>query len=168
MLPSSFYEGVTQKLYANNIVIISPNNLFGSYISNVLPELGEENIESLTFEALFSKACSTDFRLIPRSQLLEQMVCANTKKERELLHESVEFFSSETFAQILERYISYYIRRMIPYTDLYYNGKLLETREEMSAFVQKACRRAPLDGALKLLEKRLWTQIHKVRRGRTP
>lgn len=62
------------------------------------------------------------------------MVCANTKKERELLHESVEFFSSETFAQILERYISYYIRRMIPYTDLYYNGKLLETREEMSAF----------------------------------
>lgn len=158
------YEGVTQKLYANNIVIISPNNLFGSYISNVLPELGEENIASLTFEALFSKACSTDFRLIPRSQLLEQMVCANTKKERELLHESVEFFSSETFAQILERYISYYIRRMIPYTDLYYNGKLLETREEMSAFVQKACRRAPLDGALKLLEKRLWTQIHKVRR----
>ena len=36
------YEGVTQKLYANNIVIISPNNLFGSYIANVLPSLGEK------------------------------------------------------------------------------------------------------------------------------
>ena len=34
----------------------------------------------------------------------------------------------------------------------------------MSAFVQKACRRAPLDGALKLLEQRLWSQIHKLRR----
>ena len=30
------------KLYANNIVIISPNNLFGSYIANVLPSLGEK------------------------------------------------------------------------------------------------------------------------------
>ena len=48
------YEGSTQKLYANNIVIISPNNLFGSYIANVLPALGEKNVQSLTFEALFA------------------------------------------------------------------------------------------------------------------
>ncbi len=41
---------------------------------------------------------------------------------------SVEFFSSNTFLTILERYVSYYIRRMIDYTDLYYDGKLLETR----------------------------------------
>ena len=31
-------------LSSNNIMIISPNKVFGSYISNVLPELGEENI----------------------------------------------------------------------------------------------------------------------------
>lgn len=158
------YQGVTQKLYANNIIIISPNNLFGSYIANVLPELGEQNVASLTFETLFAKVSDTGNTLLPRSQLLEQMVCADTKKERTLLHRSVEFFSSAAFATILERYVSYYIRRLIPYTDLYYDGKLVETREEMSAFVQKACRRAPLDGALKLLEQRLWTQLHKLRR----
>ncbi len=204
------YEGVTQKLYANNIVIISPNNLFGSYIANVLPSLGEKNVASLTFEGLYNKICSGK-PILPRSLLLEQMVCASTQKERELLHRSVEFFSSNTFLTILERYVSYYIRRMIDYTDLYYDGKLLETREQMSAFVveffssntfltileryvsyyirrmidytdlyydgklletreqmsafvQKACRRAPLDGALKLLEQRLWSQIHKLRR----
>lgn len=157
------YEGVTQKLYANNIVIISPNNLFGSYIANVLPSLGEKNVASLTFEGLYNKICSGK-PILPRSLLLEQMVCASTQKERELLHRSVEFFSSNTFLTILERYVSYYIRRMIDYTDLYYDGKLLETREQMSAFVQKACRCAPLDGALKLLEQRLWNQIHKLRR----
>lgn len=158
------YEGVTQKLYANNIVIISPNNLFGSYIANVLPELGEENIASLTFESLFSKTCETNFTILPRTQLLENMVCADTQKERNLLHSLVEFLSSELFVQMIDRYVSHYIRRMIPYTDLYYDGKILETKEEMNAFIQKACHRAPLYGALKLLEKRLWTQIHKVRR----
>lgn len=158
------YEGVTQKLYANNIVIISPNNLFGSYIANVLPELGEENIASLTFEALFYKICGLGIEIIPRSHLLEQMVCASDNAERHLLHRSVEFFFSDTFTKIIDRYVSYLTRRLIPYTDIYYDGKLIESREEMSAFVQKACSKTNLSQALKLLEDRLWTQIHKIRR----
>jgi DNA helicase-2/ATP-dependent DNA helicase PcrA len=34
---------------SNNIVIFSPNQMFNDYISNVLPELGEENINQTTF-----------------------------------------------------------------------------------------------------------------------
>lgn len=158
------YEGVAQKLYANNIVIISPNNLFGSYIANVLPELGEENIASLTFEGLFTKACETDRTILPRTHLLEELVCTEEQNKRDFLRDSTEFLMSEPFRIMIDRYVSYFIRHLIPYSDLYYNGSVLETREEMNAFVQKACGRAPLSGALKLLEKRLWTQIHKVRR----
>ena len=156
------YEGSTQKLYANNIVIISPNNLFGSYIANVLPALGEKNVQSLTFEALFAKVYPSGRQpVLPRNQLLEELV---TQPEDSMLHQSVNFFFSETFVRILDRYVSYYMRRMIPYTDLYYDGVLLETRQEMAAFVRKACGRAPLAGALELLEQRLWTAVHKRRR----
>lgn len=158
------YESVTQKMYANNIVIISPNNLFGSYIANVLPSLGEENIASLTFEMLFSKICGNDLHIIPRSCLLEQMVCADSQPEHSLLHDSIAFFSSDVFAKIIENYVSFYTRKMIPFTDIYYNNQIIETRENMAAFVQKACRRAPLSSALQLLEQRIWTQIHKVKR----
>lgn len=154
------YEGATQKLYANNIVIISPNNLFGSYIANVLPSLGEKNVQSLTFEVLFSKVL-TGVRLSARNALLDELI---NLPEDSLLREAVDFFFSETFVQILDRFISYYSRKMIPYSDLYYDGKLLETRQEMSSFVLKACGRAPLAGALKLLEERLWIPIHKLRR----
>ena len=133
------YEGSTQKLYANNIVIISPNNLFGSYIANVLPALGEKNVQSLTFEALFAKVYPSGQQpVLPRNQLLEELV---TQPEDSLLHQSVNFFFSETFVRILDRYVSYYMRRMIPYTDLYYDGVLLETRQEMAAFVRRACGR---------------------------
>lgn len=37
------------RLEAKNVVIISPNKVFGDYISNVLPELGEEAIGGLSF-----------------------------------------------------------------------------------------------------------------------
>ena len=34
----------------NNVLILSPNEVFSNYISNVLPELGEENVMSTTFD----------------------------------------------------------------------------------------------------------------------
>lgn len=37
------------RLMAKNVAIISPNKVFGDYISNVLPELGEESIGALSF-----------------------------------------------------------------------------------------------------------------------
>ncbi len=49
------YQGLNLKLIANNIVIISPNTLFSKYISSVLPELGEDNINEYTFENIFVK-----------------------------------------------------------------------------------------------------------------
>ena len=39
-------------LTSNNILIISPNKVFSNYISNVLPELGEENILEMSFVEL--------------------------------------------------------------------------------------------------------------------
>ena len=36
-------------LTSNNIVIFTPNKIFSEYISNVLPELGEDNTYSMTF-----------------------------------------------------------------------------------------------------------------------
>ena len=36
------------KLSARNVAILSPNKVFGDYISNVLPELGEERIDSIS------------------------------------------------------------------------------------------------------------------------
>lgn len=38
------------KISANNVIILSPNKVFGDYISNVLPELGEEPLCELSFE----------------------------------------------------------------------------------------------------------------------
>ena len=44
------YQGLQSRLAANNILILSPNSTFEQYISEVLPELGEENAVSMVFE----------------------------------------------------------------------------------------------------------------------
>ena len=44
-----------KKLTSNNVLIFSPNQIFTEYISNVLPELGEENTLQTTFHDYLSR-----------------------------------------------------------------------------------------------------------------
>ena len=39
-----------KNLKSSNILILSPNSIFSDYISHVLPELGEENIQEMSFD----------------------------------------------------------------------------------------------------------------------
>ena len=41
-----------KEIYEYDVLIISPNKVFGHYISRVLPELGEEMVGGTTMEAL--------------------------------------------------------------------------------------------------------------------
>ena len=49
------YQGLTSKLSANNILILSPNTIFEQYISNVLPELGEEQVTCAIFDDIIKE-----------------------------------------------------------------------------------------------------------------
>ena len=48
-------------LTSNNVLIFSPNDVFSEYISNVLPELGEENVLQTTFSD-FAKSYIKDYK----------------------------------------------------------------------------------------------------------
>lgn len=43
-----------ESILSKDILIISPNKVFADYISNVLPELGEENVPESTMDEIFS------------------------------------------------------------------------------------------------------------------
>ena len=57
-------------LNSNNVLIFSPNNIFGEYISNVLPELGEDNTLITTFHEFASKYISEYWRVESYSNFL--------------------------------------------------------------------------------------------------
>ncbi|MDK2961937.1 MAG: ATP-dependent helicase UvrD/PcrA, partial [Eubacteriaceae bacterium] len=48
------YQGLTHKLHARNILIISPNKVFEHYISSVIPDLDEENVVTSVFDEILS------------------------------------------------------------------------------------------------------------------
>lgn len=52
-----------KNMNSNNVLIFSPNEVFSNYISDVLPELGEENVLQTTFSA-FSENYLPEFKKI--------------------------------------------------------------------------------------------------------
>ena len=47
---------------SKDILIISPNKVFGDYISNVLPELGEESVPETSMEQILSEVLENKYK----------------------------------------------------------------------------------------------------------
>lgn len=80
------------KLSARNVVILSPNKVFGDYISGVLPELGEEPVSELSFEDL------------ARVQLESIGFVPDSEQKDEAWAERVRLKSTLGFLRQLEQY----------------------------------------------------------------
>ncbi len=160
------YQGMTERLKANHIVILSPNDLFSTYISGVLPELGEENVTSLLFEDLCVKALDETIDPQPKNRLLDALIASDGQPRGELLRQSVEFKGSRVFMEILDRLIDEFVRRLCPFKDLYYNGACIATRQEQKEFMLHNVYHTPVAIRLRRLEDRLIDQMREMRQDR--
>ena len=96
------YNGLSSGLAAKNIIIISPNALFERYISNVLPELGEENAVSAVFEEIMAEVLQSD-HIQTRNQFLEIML--TNPRYKNTIKRSLEFKASPHFLEALNKSI---------------------------------------------------------------
>lgn len=86
------------KLSAKNVAILSPNKVFGDYISNVLPELGEEPIYEMSFEDIAKIQLAGVIRFERDNDPFE----ANDLKWME----RVRFKSTLDFVKLMDEYLS--------------------------------------------------------------
>lgn len=114
------YQGLQTKLSANNIMIISPNSIFEQYISNVLPELGEDNVISSVFEDILSELLNGR-KIQSRNDFLENLIV--NSKYKEISRNSIEFKTSSFFREILDQFLIDIPRQWTEFEDVYYEGK---------------------------------------------
>ena len=150
------YQGLSDKLSSNNILIISPNTLFEQYISNVLPELGEKNVNSKTFEELIINILNGP-KIETRNELLETLLSSNDN----LTKSSMEFKCSSEFVEILNRFINDLPRRWIDFKDVYYDGKHISNRQLSKNRILNEKRAITLSSRLKQLETSILEEVHK-------
>lgn len=68
---------------SNNILIISPNQLFTKYISNILPELGESNVRTCDLSTIFMLQLPRLSNIQNRNELVNDVLNGNVTRQLE-------------------------------------------------------------------------------------
>ena len=102
------------EIAAKDVLIISPNKVFADYISNVLPELGEEQIPEMGMEELATEVLEYKFKF----QTFFQQVSSLLEKHDEKFIERIQFKSSFEFLSKLNQYIIHLENNFFTFTEL--------------------------------------------------
>ena len=112
-----FKETITSE----DILIISPNKIFANYISNVLPELGEESVAETSMEEIANELLKYQ---VPFQTFFEQVSELLDKHDPKFI-ERIQFKSSNEVLTKLERYVNYLENEGFNVTDITVKRKLI-------------------------------------------
>ena len=106
---------------AKDILIISPNKVFGSYISNVLPELGEEHIPEAGMDELAADLLENKYRF----QGFFEQVSTLLRTHDAGFIERIQFKSSFEFLSKLNQYLIFIENNYFTFTELRVAGTVV-------------------------------------------
>lgn len=119
-------------LSANNMILFSPNPLFSSYVSHVLPELGEVNMQQTTFLQYLSRNIEKELAIESPFEQMEYILTAGNKEDYDIRIKSIEMKSSVAFQSILDDFILSLGEEGIVFQDIIFSEEILISKEEVN------------------------------------
>ncbi|MGE7983112.1 HelD family protein [Solibacillus sp. NPDC093137] len=116
-----------QTMNARSILLISPSDLFNDYISNVLPELGEDNVQHTTYYRLLRDLKLSYYKAESSYENIERLQKAS-KEERE----HYAFKGSHAYVKQLLKYIESLKKSGMPFYNLKVEGKLFVSAKKLT------------------------------------
>jgi DNA helicase-2/ATP-dependent DNA helicase PcrA len=146
-----------ETIAAKDILIISPNKVFADYISNVLPELGEEHIPEMGMEELATNLLESKYRF----QTFFEQVSALLNEHDPALIERIRFKSSFEFLSKLNQYLIHIENNYFTATDLQVGKTVVPSAFILGRF--KAYHRVPVLKRFELVVKDVQTHVRDAR-----
>ncbi|MBP2241551.1 DNA helicase-2/ATP-dependent DNA helicase PcrA [Cytobacillus eiseniae] len=119
------------RLNADQIILFSPNTMFNSYVSNVLPELGEENMQQVTFQEYLDHRLSKKFQVENPFEQLEYVLTADNTPSYRSRVASIRFKASTHFFEAIQAYGKSLETSGMQFKDIHFRGKPIVTAQQM-------------------------------------
>ena len=136
-------------LTSNNVLIFSPNQVFSEYISNVLPDLGEENTLQTTFHEFASSFIQEYYRVEPYSSFVERYY-KGMKQDNDL----IRFKLSDKMGDAIEEFVKYYCKASKFLNDIELKEKVISADELNELFHERYANK-PLFERLDLIAEKI-------------
>lgn len=142
-----------------NFMIIAPNRFFLSYISEVLPELGVENVKQTTFEDFAMEFIGKKFNITESHQKLAFIInSTNTHDSNSIINVS-KFKSSLNFKDVIENYVKIIESSFIPKEDFAVNSYVIMSAEEIRRLFLEEYKNLPMMKRINEIKKHLTNNL---------
>ncbi|MDQ6598097.1 RNA polymerase recycling motor HelD [Bacillus salipaludis] len=150
-----------EQIRPKDILILAPNEIFLSYIRDVVPEIEIEGIEQRTFYD-WASTYFTDVNEI--SDLHEQYVIVQSSPEKENLIKVSKYKGSLRFKKLLDDFVEYIGITMIPHGDIFIDADVSLSKEAIHDYY-KSRESLPLNVRMKEVKEFIenWSKSEKRR-----
>lgn len=121
-----------EHLSADQMVLFSPNPMFNSYVSTVLPELGEENMLQTTFQEYLERRLGREYQLEDPFIQLEYVLSATEDAAYPARMSGIRFKSSESFLKVITKYKDNLMLTGMKFKPVRFQGRAVVTAEAMA------------------------------------
>lgn len=146
---------------AEKLLIVVPNNLFLNYISDVLPDLGVEEIKQSTFEDIVMSLLGEEYKLTDTETKFYQLLDYKGLSEeyRRNLQLTSYFKGSMTLKNIIDKYVVDLTLDLVPQIDLKINDITIYSYNEVLKMYEKDYKYLPVVSRSKRIQKYMEANI---------
>ncbi|WP_455660352.1 RNA polymerase recycling motor HelD [Pradoshia sp.] len=113
------------EIKADNILLFSPNPLFSSYTATVLPSLGEDNMQQVTFFDYIAKLIGEDYVVSDPFEQMEYVLRGKEDEFYEARVEAIRFKNTLSFKNLIDQYIKSLSTDGLQFKNIILRGKTL-------------------------------------------
>lgn len=121
------------RLTADQIVLFSPNPMFNSYVSTVLPELGEDNMQQTTFQEYLAHWLEPEVSVESPFDGLEFALTTEDRDAYEARQQGIRYKASEAFLDALRRYAEWLCLQGMRFIGITFMDRELVSPDRMSS-----------------------------------
>ena len=151
---------------SQNIIIFSPNRIFSDYISNVLPELGEENVIQHTFQRFAESFLNWQWNVETQVDYLEDLLRLDSIARENRL-KITAFKSSAEFQEVLDNLVELIKQEVLSnFKDLQVGQTLVMSAAEQKSLFNENYSYLPPHKRLRMIYQRIWFLLRPIKKKR--
>lgn len=121
-----------ETLTADQMILFSPNPLFNSYVSRVLPDLGEQNIKQMTFYHYVEQQLRLRFTVESPFEQIE-VVFSESETDAWSRLSGMRYKSSEHYLNRVDTYLKELLNEGLQFRNIRFRNQVIFTKDELAA-----------------------------------
>lgn len=150
------------EIKADNILLFSPNPLFSSYTATVLPSLGEDNMQQVTFFDYMAKMIGDDYEVSDPFEQMEYVLHEEDDDFYEARLEAIRYKNTLEFKALLDQYIQSLSHAGLQFRNINLRKKTLITSSAIADYFYSLDSSLSIQNRLEFVKDWLLKELYKI------